>query len=111
MSDEILDSLAQRLSELRQQLEQVRRDLSRGEIGERDLRCHTCGRQRATDQAGWTLRLCADDELHAFCPDCDHRHLHRNRPDERTTQSSPQGMHGLSVPVGNSAASDAGLPL
>ena len=37
--------------------------------------CHECGRLASKDDAGWTLRLCGDDELHAFCPDCDHRYF------------------------------------
>jgi hypothetical protein len=70
-----LDELARKLSELRLHLEQVltgsRADGSGTE--ERNLRCHACGRVGSAEEAGWTLRLCADDELHAFCPDCDRR--------------------------------------
>jgi hypothetical protein len=82
-----LNELAERLVELRQHLEQVRVGLSRatseGRAGnstdqQSALRCHTCGRARSTHQMGWTLRLCADDELHPFCPDCDRRHVNGN---------------------------------
>jgi hypothetical protein len=79
LSDTTLYDLAQKLVELRQHLEQVRTDLSRatsgGHVG---LRCHTCCRERSTDEAGWTLHLCGDDELHPFCPDCDRRHVNGN---------------------------------
>ncbi len=40
-----------------------------------ELRCHRCGRAGSKGAVGWTLRLCADDELHAFCADCDCRHF------------------------------------
>ena len=79
MTDPTLNDLAQKLVELRQHLEQVRTGLSRATSGGRAyLRCHTCGRERSTDEAGWTLRLCGDDELHPFCPDCDRRHVNGN---------------------------------
>lgn len=75
MPEEIWNDLAQRLSELRLQLEQVREDLTRRDVGKGSLRCYSCGRVQVSEQPGWTLRLCADDELHAFCPDCDRRYL------------------------------------
>lgn len=78
MTEEILNDLAQRLSELRLHLEQVRMELTRREVGKGSLRCYACGRMQVSEQPGWTLRLCADDELHAFCPDCDRRHLSGN---------------------------------
>jgi hypothetical protein len=93
-----LTDLAEKLSELRVHLEDVVADLNgrRGEISpihdERGtttaesgtdnrasengrLRCYGCGRMEAKGAAGWTLRLCPDDELHTFCPDCDSRYL------------------------------------
>lgn len=75
-----LDELSQRLVELRRHLDQVLADLDRVTSGARtgdlkadesSLRCHGCSRIGSTRQAGWTLRLCGDDELHPFCPDCD----------------------------------------
>lgn len=75
-----LDELAQKLAELRQHLEQVITGLNRAtsdtrtgdsRADESSLRCHACSRAGSTEQAGWTLRLCGDDELHPFCPDCD----------------------------------------
>jgi hypothetical protein len=76
-----LDELAQKLLELRQHLEQVLTGLhnnmtSRERVGDssvegKSFRCHACGRPSLSDQPGWTLRLCGDDELHQFCPDCD----------------------------------------
>jgi hypothetical protein len=37
---------------------------------ERSLRCAECG--RADDgRRGWTLRVDCDDQLAAFCPECD----------------------------------------
>jgi hypothetical protein len=35
------------------------------------LICAECGRHDPGDESGWTLRLDVDDELVAFCPDCD----------------------------------------
>jgi hypothetical protein len=93
VTDATLKELAQRLVELRQHLEQVRTGLSlatsQGRAGspnvdESSLRCHTCGRAMSTDQAGWTLRLCGDDELHPFCPDCDRRHVNGDGRNGRT---------------------------
>jgi hypothetical protein len=80
-----LDELSQKLSELRQHLEQVLTGLNRATSGvpigdcradESGLRCHACSRTGATQQVGWTLRLCGDDELHPFCPDCDRQGVH-----------------------------------
>jgi hypothetical protein len=82
-----LEELAERLSELREHLRQVVTDLNRATSGDRagnssfakgSLRCHACGRTRSTDHAGWTLRLCGDDVLHPFCPNCDRRHVDGN---------------------------------
>lgn len=98
MTEEILNDLAQRLSELRLHLEQVRTELTRGDKS--SLRCRTCGRMQVSEQPGWTLRLCADDELHAFCPDCDLRHLNGNGSNGHKQPLPPQEMHGL--PGGNS---------
>jgi hypothetical protein len=93
-----LDELAERLSELREHLDQVVASLNElredesgigedvrtaisaygsGDPGSEQggLRCHECGRSDATEEAGWTLRLCGDDELHPFCPDCDRRRV------------------------------------
>ena len=42
------------------------------------FRCHQCGELSQTDQTGWTLRLCGDDQLHPFCPTCDRRHVNGN---------------------------------
>jgi hypothetical protein len=87
-----LVELAEKLSELREHLDQVVADLNaspddwmRQQHGgvaldggfrhsantERRLRCRECGRVGSTDESGWTLRLCGDDELHTCCPDCD----------------------------------------
>jgi hypothetical protein len=94
-----LTDLAQKLSELRAHLEHVAADLrarredSRlidDELGpgtarpgfgnstraDRRLCCHECGRIGPIDATGWTLRLCGDDELHTFCPDCDSRYFY-----------------------------------
>jgi hypothetical protein len=116
--DPTLDELAQKLSDLREHLRQVLTGLDRGLAGgrahdagaaESGLRCHACNRNGSTDQAGWTLRLCADDELHPLCPDCDRRHLDRkngSRPDV----SFPRDGTAL-VEVRTALASDAGPPL
>jgi hypothetical protein len=37
------------------------------------LVCVECGRADPGDEPGWTLRLDVDDELAAFCPECDER--------------------------------------
>lgn len=93
-----LSELAERLAELRDHLDEVvarlnevhedervsREDVraaisaygSRGSGAEEDaLCCHECGRLDLAQEAGWTLRLCGDDELHPFCPDCDRRRV------------------------------------
>ena len=93
-----LAELAEKLSELREHLDQVVADLNAssddwmrrqdGDVAlgvgfrhsanvDRRLRCRECGRIGSTDESGWTLRLYGDDELHACCPDCD-THLSRN---------------------------------
>ena len=95
MTEEILTDLARRLSELRLHLEQVRTELTRRDVGKGSLHCYSCGRIQVSEQPGWTLRLCADDELHAFCPDCDRRHLMGNgrkrAPATSPLQSSTPG--------------------
>jgi hypothetical protein len=95
LAETTLHELATKLSELRQHLEQVvtglndLREESRGirnrshaatagrlprfRIEDGSLRCHACGRASPSNQSGWTLRLCGDDELHPFCPECDRR--------------------------------------
>jgi hypothetical protein len=93
-----LDELARRLAELRENFDEVvasldglredarviREDVraaisayGSGSPGrdEGGLRCHECGRIDAAERPGWTLRLCGDDELHPFCPDCDRRRV------------------------------------
>ena len=104
MTEPSLNELAQRLVELRQHLEQVRTGLSRATSGgragnsgveENSLRCHMCGRARSTDQAGWTLRLCGDDELHPFCPDCDCRHVNGHGRNGHVPKAVPQAVNGL----------------
>ena len=34
------------------------------------VRCAECGRDGTRDEDGWTLQLCGDDQLHAFCRNC-----------------------------------------
>lgn len=113
MTEPTLNELAERLVELRQDLEQVRTGLSRAAAGRRagnssvedsSLRCHTCGRARSTDEAGWTLRLCGDDELHPFCPDCDRRHVNGDGRNGHRADAGPQGVQGL--PLGRDRAGD-----
>jgi hypothetical protein len=58
---------------------------------ENSVRCHACSRTGSTQQAGWTLRLCGDDELHPFCPDCDRRHVDGRNGTQ--AKPIPQGMH------------------
>ena len=75
-----LEELAEKLSKLRKHLDQVVVALNAprdGGVARRHsdgadggLCCYECGRMGSKDEAGWTLRLCADDELHAFCPVC-----------------------------------------
>jgi hypothetical protein len=94
-----LAELAQKLAELRAHLEHVSAGLDARREGNRGidaepvparessfakpkaavrLRCHECGSVGPSDGMGWTLRLCGDDELHTFCPDCDHRYFNGN---------------------------------
>lgn len=68
-----LNDLDEKLSKLKARLEQVLAALHTP--AERRLLCHDCGLMRLAGESGWTLRLCADDELHAFCPNCDERHF------------------------------------
>jgi hypothetical protein len=76
-----LDELAEKLATLREHLDQVVAGLKPARNGsvvvrvhsagaDGSLSCYECGRTGSKDEAGWTLRLCADDELHAFCPAC-----------------------------------------
>jgi hypothetical protein len=37
------------------------------------LVCGECGRHDPGDEPGWTMRLDDDDQLVAFCPDCDRK--------------------------------------
>ena len=90
MTEEILIDLAQRLSELRLHLEQVRTELTRKDVGKGSLHCYSCGWMRVSEQPGWTLRLCADDELHAFCPNCDRRQVDANGTNGHERPSPPQ---------------------
>jgi hypothetical protein len=106
-----LTELAQKLLELRGHLEQVMTGLNdlreEREVGdasrpvrfvrrsggsriEGGLRCRACGRTPAADRTGWTLRLCGDDVLHTFCPDCDRRHGHA---DDREVAGRPDRPH------------------
>ena len=89
-----LDELAQRLSELRQHLEGVLAGLNL-RAGESSLRCHACSRTGSTQQAGWTLRLCGDDELHPFCPDCDRQDTHGDVRDGADVRPIHQNVHHL----------------
>jgi hypothetical protein len=83
-----LDDLAEKLATLREHLAQVVAELNaprecnsglrRAARGNGQLRCHECGRTGSKDALGWTLRLCGDDVLHAFCPECDYQYFHRN---------------------------------
>lgn len=107
-----LTDLAQKLSELRAHLAHVTADLRsrredcapvHDELGttaggpglgsptstERRLSCHECGRVGPGDSTGWTLRLCADDELHTFCPDCDERYLNGNNRSASAAEPDP----------------------
>lgn len=97
-----LNELAEKLSTLRKHLEQVIAGLNvpqeangvvrevprvAGSVARRlpritgtedSLRCHECGLTGQSGGEGWTMRLCGDDVLHAFCPDCDYRYFHRD---------------------------------
>lgn len=96
-----LPELVEKLSELREHLDQVLARLNTlhdrnravpaaahtATLGRRFVnadtetdrfRCHQCGELSPTDQTGWTLRLCGDDQLHPFCPSCDRRHVNGN---------------------------------
>src|SRR5690242_20721885 len=99
-----LDELGQKLRELRHHLDEVLRSLDRATstmpIGDlrsdrSSLRCHACNRTGSTSQAGWTLRLCGDDELHPFCPDCDRRYVHGEGRNEAQPKASVQGVQPL----------------
>ena len=97
-----LTDLAQKLAELRELVRQAAVDLNARRISTRGARtvalpttrsarlpqliaattstegrvcCHECGRAGPGAVKGWTLRLCGDDELHTFCPDCDRRYF------------------------------------
>jgi hypothetical protein len=73
--------LAERLSKLREQLDQPAyavdtllpdHDDGLGTLGgENDhFRCANCGDDGSRGEDGWTLQLCGDYQLHAFCRDC-----------------------------------------
>lgn len=95
------NELREKLSDLREHLKQMTAALNEQREGGRrseragdgrDLRCYTCGRTRPKEQTGWTLRLCGDDELHPFCPDCDRRHVSADGEDRRTEMdAAPAG--------------------
>jgi hypothetical protein len=72
---EALTEVAEKLSKLREHLDRVVAELNADTSRNGQLRCHECGRMGSKDAAGWTLRLCGDDELHPFCPDCDQRYF------------------------------------
>jgi hypothetical protein len=100
-----LDELAQKLSDLREHLREVLTGFNRGVSGERiggagaaqsSLRCHGCSRDGSTHEDGWTLHLCADDELHPFCPDCDRRRV-----------NGKAGSRAGAVPQGTKSGRDA----
>jgi hypothetical protein len=111
-ADATLNELAEKLSELRRHLEQVviglneSRDDGRvvrdsyraagtgrragnSRIGS-GFRCHACGRTRSSEDAGWTLRLCGDDVLHTFCPDCDGGYVSGDRSERRVSRPVPR---------------------
>ena len=99
-----LDELAEKLSELRQHLEQVLTVLNGATSeGHADnagfeasrLRCHACGRTESTERAGWTLRLCGDDELHPYCPDCDRLHVDGEGRNGTSAHSAGHASSGL----------------
>lgn len=104
-----LDELAQKLLVLRQHLDQVLDDLNRATLGARDgdaradessLRCYACSRIGSTRQAGWTLRLCGDDELHPVCPDCDQRNAAGDsRNGSHSRPISPNGVVTARLPL------------
>jgi hypothetical protein len=81
-----LGELAEKLSKLREHLDQLVADLnepsSAGVIANESsgvaVTCRECRRIGSTDDLGWTLRLCGDDELHAFCGACDSRYFNGN---------------------------------
>jgi hypothetical protein len=37
------------------------------------LQCVECGRVSQENERGWTARLTSDDEVAAYCPECDER--------------------------------------
>lgn len=97
-----LEELAERLVELREHLERTVRSLNdvvsggRGrdlQSEESSLCCYACRRIGSTEEPGWTLRLCGDDELHPFCPDCDRRHVNGDGPDGQHAESAQPAMH------------------
>jgi len=89
-----LSELAEKLSQLKEHLDQVVADLNapredEGASANCGLRCHECGGRGAAGAAGWTRRLCGDDALHVFCPDCDHRFFNGDAGESRPTEPSP----------------------
>lgn len=99
-----LDELGEKLRELRRHLDQVLRSLDRASSNpplgdprsaESSLRCYSCNRTGSAGQAGWTLRLCGDDELHPFCSACDRRYVHGEGRGGTQPTPSAQGMQRL----------------
>ena len=115
-----LDELGRKLSELRQHLELVLKGLdrapSKGPTGDASpervsFRCHACGRTRLAEHTGWTLRLCGDDELHPFCPECDRRHVNGDGRNGTPAEAAPQGSHHFALSgkeTGKRATPDVG---
>ena len=52
---------------LRRRIEETR------SIRGHSLRCSECDRRSIGRASGWTLHLGDNEELYAFCPDCDER--------------------------------------
>jgi hypothetical protein len=84
-----LSELAEKLSTLRAHLDQVVTSLKAPAEGR--LLCHECGQMASSADPGWSLRLCADDALHAFCPDCDEESFNRNGTGDKSLPQPPGG--------------------
>jgi hypothetical protein len=61
------------MADLARKTELLREDLRRREEGRaaRQLVCVECSRRAYGAARGWTMRLDTDDELVAFCPECE----------------------------------------
>lgn len=60
------------MADLARKTELLREDISRREEERRrQLVCVECSRRAAGVARGWTMRLDTDDELVAFCPECE----------------------------------------